>query len=536
MRKIRSKKSTLALLVTFALLFEMGIVTAQSQQTGDIVRLTTDKPSAESPAIAVNGSTLHVVWSNDFFPESGGSDIYYKQSSDNGKTWSDDARLTHVESESAEPSIGANGNNIHIVWQDTRHSGTNREIYYKVSRDNGITWSDDIRLTDAQKRSSEPWLAVNGDAIYVTWMDYRLEGSEIYFKMSEDNGYTWSNDTRLTFNPAPSYLPVVGVYNNNLHIIWQDNREGGWGIYYKKSENNGKNWTDAIRISGYNYTSAYSHMCVNKESIYVVWVDHRGSREIYYKFSNNNGDSWSEDKRLTYTDNVSTDPYVEIYGDTVYVTWEDYRNGVDPEIYYNVGLNYGETWSDDIRLTNTTDGSIDPCLASNNEGIYVLWSEEIDYTYELYYHQIQTHMLNINSINFSKTAIQPPDSISIHIKGLIDEENVVDLQCNAQYRSPSGNWTDLPVKLVKVSFIDQYVSNLWEVTLAFDKEAEAGSYDFRAKLIPQSGNESQWFESLGIINVYKTTKEDNVPGFDLSVFIFSVVFLLLWIRKHRLEL
>jgi hypothetical protein len=541
--KKRNVFTNIWLIIFLLLAFTLNTI-AQSNGSYDIIRLTFDDASSLEPMMAIEGSTFHLVWYNNFHTNLSviGSEIYYMASRDGGKTWSNSSRLTYADGESSDPCIGVNNDTVHIVWCDSRNKDEelcescpggdddNREIYYKVSRDNGYTWSSDTRLTYAEMRSSEPYLAVSGDQIYVVWMDYREgHGSEIYFKMSKDNGYTWDNDTRLTFDSAPSYVPVIAVYNNIIHVVWQDNRVTGCpcegpsattGIYYIKSEDNGNNWSAPVLLSDCKYTSMDPHMWIHKEKLFIVWRDDRATGEIYYKFSGNNGNSWSNDTRLTYADNSSTDSYITLYGDTLYVAWEDYRDGYNAEIYYKMGLNDGSTWSNDIRFTTTVNDSSDPQMSANSNGIYLVWDEKVDLNYEIHFCQLQPSSLSITSLNFSNNLVATADSIQIFINGTATDKNKADILCKVQYKPPSGNWSDIEdVRLV---------SDQWEANFVPGEDAEEGFYDFRVNLISPDGGESGWFEHLDKVQVvYKETSNNNVPGFEISLFalVILVIFL-----------
>jgi len=48
-------------------------------------------------------------------------------------------------------------------------------------------------------------------------------------------GLNWGTDTRLTNNPATSWFPSVSVSGASVHVVWQDNRDGNYEIYYKRN-------------------------------------------------------------------------------------------------------------------------------------------------------------------------------------------------------------------------------------------------------------------------------------------------------------
>ncbi len=122
---------------------------------------------------------------------------------------------------------------MHVVWHDNRDG--NYEIYYKRSTDAGVSWGADTRLTNNTASSEYPSVAVSGSVVHVVWRDDRDGNYEIYYKRSTDAGVSWGADTRLTNNTAYSSYPSVAVSGSVVHVVWHDNRDGNWEIYYKRN-------------------------------------------------------------------------------------------------------------------------------------------------------------------------------------------------------------------------------------------------------------------------------------------------------------
>ena len=113
-------------------------------------------------------------------------EIYYKRSTDGGVTFGPDTRMTNAPYLSQRPSVVAVGDRVDVVWFDGRDgAGTDEndtEIYYKGSIDGGVTWSDDLRLTNAPGTSTHASIAATADRVHVVWYDGRDGNNEIYYK------------------------------------------------------------------------------------------------------------------------------------------------------------------------------------------------------------------------------------------------------------------------------------------------------------------------------------------------------------------
>jgi hypothetical protein len=351
--------------------------------------------------VAGSGDIVHVVWySND----EGNYEIYYNRSTNAGINWGADVRLTNDTTTSYYPSIAVNGTTVHVVWQDSRN-GSKEEIYYKRSTNSGVSWGEDVRLTYNYEISNYPSLAVSGSAVHLVWQDFRDgSGGEIYYKCSTNAGVSWGEDMRLT--NCPSYLscPSVTVNGQTVHVVWTDFRDGPAGeIYYKCSTNSGVNWGADTRLTDLPGESKFASVAVSGPAVHVVWTDFRdGNYEIYYKRSTDAGVSWGADTRLTNNIEWSRLPSVSVSGTVVHVVWIDNRDDLEYEIYYKRSTDAGLTWGADTRLTNTNGESLNPSVAVSGSAVHVVWTDQPEYWYyEVYYKRNPTGnitgIINISS-------------------------------------------------------------------------------------------------------------------------------------------
>ena len=160
-----------------------------------------------------------------------------KRSEDGGLTWGADTRLTNDPADSWGPCISLSDSTLHVVWMDDRNNSNNYEIYYKRSTDGGINWGSDTRLTNDPNDSEYPYIVVSGSMIHVAWEDNRdgMGNYEIYYKQSVDAGLSWGADTRLTNASGDSQNAHMALSDSIVHIVWQDNRDGNYEIYYKRN-------------------------------------------------------------------------------------------------------------------------------------------------------------------------------------------------------------------------------------------------------------------------------------------------------------
>ena len=100
------------------------------------VRLTNSPSTSDYPAIVVSGSKVHLVW-HDY--RDGNMEIYYKLSTDGGSSWGTDVRLTNSPDYSLIPSIAINASTVNVMWHDRRDGPYSSEIYYKKNPTGNVT-------------------------------------------------------------------------------------------------------------------------------------------------------------------------------------------------------------------------------------------------------------------------------------------------------------------------------------------------------------------------------------------------------------
>jgi len=90
---------------------------------------------------------------------------------------------------------------------------------------------------------------------------------------------------------------------------------------------------------------------------------------------------WSEDERLTFDYAYSADPRSACWGDTIHLVW--WKNYLDSlsnyrdEIFYKRSTDAGETWGEDVRLSEEdTQSSVLPQIAVSDNTVHVIWFED----------------------------------------------------------------------------------------------------------------------------------------------------------------
>lgn len=387
------------------------------------IRLTNDSAYSVYPDIALEGNNIHVVWEN-YSNETGEWKYYlmYKRSTDGGLTWDDglgnvDMARILVDLGDLIPVVSAqievNKSIVHIAFYG-RH-GNFWWPSYMNSTNNGQTWSEPKMI--GNKTDGDPGvlnMVAYETNVHIIW----LYGSnpldfQVYYSMSFDAGVTWSNATKMTSILNGVKRPGIAVEGDNVHLAYveRDNHR----MYYKRSLDNGKSWDDGLGNIGSQRLlfsdminlSLWPFVAVSDGRVHIAWdieIPHSEWNESlgrwiytpYYQMlyinSEDDGGNWNEIHVLVdHTDipinlwgdepsgHIVSSHDIEAFGMNVYVFSGDTRaDNSTTEIYYKKSNDGGHNWTKDIRLTNVTGRSIWPRAGIDDEQIHVIWIDGRD--------------------------------------------------------------------------------------------------------------------------------------------------------------
>lgn len=405
---LAKKTITIGIVVVILMTVFVGMASATPEGWSDDIQITTTSEASLYPTIVTDSNNnVHISWQDN---RDGNPEIYYTKLNSSGNILIDERRLTYDSEFSTSPVIAVDsGNNTHIVWMDERDSGyIYYEIYYTKLDSNGDTLVDDKRLTHHLKGVAYPTIAIDSNNnVHITWSDWRDINPEIYYTKLDDNGGTLIDDKRLTYASAYSFGATIAVdSDNNVHISWYDLRDGGlnYEIYYTKLDNNGNTLVDDKRLTFDPARSCRPKIAIDfNDNVHITWDDDRdGNWEIYYTKLDNNGNTLVDDTRVTNALENSMSPEIVIgSNDNVHITWDDGRDG-NTEIYYTKLDNNGNTLIDDTRLTTDPATSDYPSIAIDSDtNVHITWRDNRDGGMEIYYkHTISNPTVLISTDSF----------------------------------------------------------------------------------------------------------------------------------------
>ena len=377
-------------------------VRANLSPFGPPIRITTNTGWSDYPSIATSGSYVYVAW-HDLTPVSGSgsqAEIWMRVSTSNGASFGSPIRISTNTYNSMFPSVAAYESYVYVAWHDNTPvsgSGDAYEVWMRVSSNNGASFGSPIRISNNAYDSWGPSVAAYGTYVYVAWDDYTpVSGSggssEIWMRVSSNNGGTFGPPIRISTNTYDSACPYVAASGSYVYVAWQDSTPvsgsgGNYEVWLRVSSNYGASFGPPIRISTNTYASQFPSVAAVGTYVYVAWHDFTpvsgsGTQpEIWMRVSSNNGASFGPAIRISTNPYDSMYPSVAAVGNYVYVAWHDFTpvsgSGTAPEIWMRVSTNNGGTFGSPIRISTNPYYSLYPSVAASGTYVYVAWD---DYT------------------------------------------------------------------------------------------------------------------------------------------------------------
>jgi hypothetical protein len=242
---------------------------------------------------------------------------------------------------------------------------------------------------------------------------------EIFYKVSHDNGTSWSNEVKLvedsSFDLSPS---VLQASNGTIWVVWASNRLGNFEVYYKVSHD-GVSWSNDTPLTSNSYTDAFPAIAqMDDGRIWVVWHTNRdGNNEIYYNIYSS---AWMlTDYRLTSDTGISntTPAILQTSDGVIWIFWKSMSNTQPPYIVYKQSLNNGASWSSTIQFTfDLNEDVTSPGVAqTNDERIWVFWAA-LDGNWDIYHKTSMVHNVAVTDVTTSLSRVYQGEMVPINAK------------------------------------------------------------------------------------------------------------------------
>jgi hypothetical protein len=326
---------------------------------------------------------VFVVMSNISYHDGYAQTSY--SSANNLLKFSKPANLTNNFRDSVYSQVASHGNNVYMVWQENPLSpisessnSVNYDIFIKKSIDGGLTFGEEINLSNNPGFSEHPQIAASGNNIYVVWIDNSpsIGSSEatgnkkVMFRKSADNGNTFGEIITLSnVHAADSFNQEIAAAGNNVYVVWQVTplpTADQNGVEIGNSDLDADSISDANSIGGSTFGSSVSFVS-----------------------SRDDGETFEEVKNLS--DNTfKSYPKVAAYANKVYVIWNvdiigddanrrnDSKGMAGNGIFLTKSLDNGRSFDRIIKLNSDQDPIGESQVAAYGNNVYIVWGGNPD--------------------------------------------------------------------------------------------------------------------------------------------------------------
>jgi HAMP domain-containing protein len=211
--------------------------------------------------------------------------MYYSRSND-GINWSPFEFFTPEDSMAlnflpAHASVGRRD----IVFYQSLSTGIETaaafQLYFKISDDGGNTWTNTRRFTIfndpvTQTQSSpnnfdnqRPQMTRYGNNIFLVWeRHYVSQPPQIYSATINTNGDIIGSVERVNSEEAYCNNPIGFIYDNTPTVVWFDNRRGNDRIFLAQHGN--FDWQNN-QLSSVSLEDSFARPAVGRDGVYIFW-------------------------------------------------------------------------------------------------------------------------------------------------------------------------------------------------------------------------------------------------------------------------
>ena len=282
------------------------------------------------PRIAADGRNVLVFFANR---TTTGEHLFYVASYNGGKNFSTPLELTVIQGDESNPAVAVAGSTVHLVWQEL--SDGEEHIVYSKSENFGRTWAQEILLTnDTLAQDQYPEIAAIGDKVFVTWSRMYGGSESVYVTVSLDSGEIWQPAVQVAGYNEQAYpeFPAIASDESVVYLVWGTPT----GVEYSRSPDSGETWSRPFSIINASRQYVAPRIAAASSKIGVVVagiaeVPGFSSRlsDIFYVSSSDGGETWNEPLLMTTEKSgaFALAPAIWSDGEDTFIAWEDNRNG-----------------------------------------------------------------------------------------------------------------------------------------------------------------------------------------------------------------
>ncbi len=307
------------------------------------------------------------------------------------------------------PSLAADNETVYVVWADERNGNYTRimnnqphksgDIYLsKGSFQNGWVFDKNIRINEIKGTTGHgsPSITVDNNNLYVIWEDDRFGFEEPYFSTTEKNNISFKKDLPVIDETGSHVLPSIAILKGTVYVAMMNKKN--LDIYFAEGYpvNGVYRFEKPVRVnddSSGNWHYGPSLAVDDEKNVCIAWLDARnGNYDIYLSHGIKENGIWQFSQNARVNDDLTNasqyTPSMAFENGSVYIAWYDDRNK-DLDIFFSTGRLENNSWKFDknIRINDDTGNTdqMHPSIAVRNGEIFAVWEDERDGASNIYF-------------------------------------------------------------------------------------------------------------------------------------------------------
>lgn len=189
------------------------------ETTGSLMRITSSMRGAFFPSIHLTGPSFFVVWQGK--EEDFSDEIFFMRSSDYGKSWSGKKQITDSPGNNAAPSIAVHGDTVYVAYQN--NDDKNWAIKLLRGARGGGSW-DTVPLPVSATAANcySPAVGISGDDVIVVWYDTREGGTRIFSRKYSVRENSFAAEIEISEARYESKNPVAVSTGGRMIVFWEE--------------------------------------------------------------------------------------------------------------------------------------------------------------------------------------------------------------------------------------------------------------------------------------------------------------------------
>ncbi len=259
-------------------------------------------------------------------------------------------------------------------------------LFVKVSFNSGKDFFKPVKIADAnlQARKNEykmnPVITISSNGkLFLVWQDFDKDTFEpkIFNTSSADGGVVWSALGEFKLLSQVQFLPKI-IYDskNRLHVFYHVFENDAFFLYHIYETDAAGNFSTAeklVKLTGTFRGAFFPAILSSENEIFIIWQgkgvnQNNLSDDLFFMKSANYGESWTESVKITASPANDASPYIYMKNNRIYCTYLNNANG-NWEMYLTQSDDKGKTWSSEpVNIFKTNINCYDVSVTSDSRG------------------------------------------------------------------------------------------------------------------------------------------------------------------------